>query len=740
MNLLTPLKQYFGFTSFRPLQEDIIKDSLAGRDVFALLPTGGGKSLCYQLPALVRPGLTLVVSPLIALMKDQVQALEACGVAATFLNSSLDADESRTRLRDLHQGRYRLLYAAPERLMLSGFLEDLKRWKVALIAIDESHCISEWGHDFRPEYRKLSELREHFPEVPVMALTATATPRVQADILRQLRLKDPAVYAASFNRPNLTYRMLPKNDADEQVLNFLETTKGESGIIYCQSRKATESLAEWLVEQGIKAAPYHAGLSSEERSRHQDLFLKDDVQVICATIAFGMGINKPNVRFVIHYDLPKNIEGYYQETGRAGRDGLPSECLLLFSAGDAAKQFRFIDEKPDLKEREIAKKQLEQMIHYAESTECRRKSLLHYFGEVYDHAGKQFFQYARSGLMPSSTQDNCGACDNCISPRTAYDGTQNAQKFLSCVYRIRHKSGFSVGMKHVIEVLTGADTDKIRRWKHHELSTYGIGKDCSRKDWAAIGRELIRLGFLVLDTGKFSVIQLTEAGEKALRERQTILLTQYKEEIKKAKSADSFQYDEILFERLRSLRKRMADERGIPAYMIFSDVSLRQIARNYPLNEREFSRIGGVGQKKLEEFGQTFLVEITAYLQENPRRTFASDGPLPVHSPRLNQTGRETLRRFRDGESIGEIARARGFVTGTIYSHLAEACNSGEEIDIDRLLTPDEQKKMEEAFAQIGLSNLPGVYELLDQKFDYGMLRIYRSVCKTRQKTTGLSL
>ncbi len=737
MDLLTPLKQYFGFTSFRPLQEDIIKDSLAGRDVFALLPTGGGKSLCYQLPALIRPGLTLVVSPLIALMKDQVQALEACGVAATFLNSSLDAEEARTRLRDLHQGRYRLLYAAPERLMLPGFLEDLKLWKVCLIAIDESHCISEWGHDFRPEYRRLSELRGHFPEIPVMALTATATPRVQADILRQLRLKEPAVYAASFNRPNLTYRMLPKSDADEQVLNFLGNYKSESGIIYCQSRKAAEGLAQRLVEQGIKAAPYHAGLAAEERSRHQDLFLKDDVQIICATIAFGMGINKPNVRFVIHYDLPKNIEGYYQETGRAGRDGLPSECLLLFSAGDAAKQFRFINEKTDLKEREIASKQLEQMIHYAESAECRRKSLLHYFGEVYDPAAKQFFENAASSLMPPPTQDHCGACDNCLSPRTVYDGTLNAQKFLSCVYRIRHKSGFSVGMRHIIEVLTGADTEKIRNWQHHELSTYGIGKDCSRKEWAAIGRELVRLGFLALDTGKFSVTVLTEAGAKALKERQTILLTQHKEEIKKSSTSGSLQCDENLFERLRRLRKRMADERGIPAYMIFSDVSLRQTARNYPLNEREFSRISGVGQKKLEEFGQAFLAEIAAYLQENPRQIFVQDAvPAPVSSPRLNQTSRETLRRFRAGESIEEIARARELVTGTICGHLAEACSAGEEVDINRLFAPDDQKKLEAAFSRIGFSNLTGVYELLAGKLDYGHLRLYRSVAQRPKATT----
>ncbi len=594
-SLLSALKQHFGFTSFRPLQEVIITDALAGRDVFTLLPTGGGKSLCYQLPALMQPGLTVVVSPLIALMKDQVQALETCGVPATFLNSSLDGDESRARLRGLHQGQYRLLYVAPERLMLSGFLSDLKRWNVGLVAIDESHCISEWGHDFRPEYRKLSGLRDHFPEVPIMALTATATPRVRTDILHHLRLKEPKIYVASFNRPNLTYRVFPKDDPDEQVLKFLRKRKGESGIIYCQSRKTTESVAEWLKIQNVKAAPYHAGLSAQERSRNQDLFLRDEVRVICATIAFGMGINKSNVRFVIHYDLPKNIEGYYQETGRAGRDGLMSECVLLFSAGDAIKQSRFIDEKPDPQERQIAKEQLQQMILYAESAGCRRKGLLHYFGEAYEH-------------------ENCGTCDNCFSPRATYDGTIAAQKFLSCVYRIRQKSGFGVGMKHVIEVLSGAETEKIKRWRHDELSTYGIGKEHSRKAWAVIGRELLRLGLLQQSSRKFSVLELTEEGRHTLSQRKSIRLTRPVDtpEIESRGIGES-DYDKVLFERLRGLRKKLANERSVPAYIIFSDAALRQMARDTPADVREFARVNGVGEKKLKEFGQVFLQEITTY-------------------------------------------------------------------------------------------------------------------------------
>ncbi|HEV8574802.1 MAG TPA: RecQ family ATP-dependent DNA helicase, partial [Dehalococcoidia bacterium] len=391
-SLLPLLKEHFGFDSFLPLQEEIISDSLAGRDVFALLPTGGGKSLCFQLPALARPGLTVVVSPLIALMKDQVDSLRAAGIAATFLNSSLDVREMQTRGRALNAGEYRLLYVAPERVMTAGFAAAMQRWNVRLIAVDEAHCVSEWGHDFRPEYRQLAELREWLPSVPLMALTATATERVREDIVRYLMLRDPACHVGSFNRANLTYRVVPKQKPYSQVLEFVQARPNESGIIYCLSRRGAESLAERLNEDGVRARPYHAGLMAVERTRNQEAFARDDVPVICATIAFGMGINKPNVRFVVHYDLPKSIENYYQETGRAGRDGLPGECLLLFSNGDAGKYLRFLDEMTDAHEREVARKKLDEMVWYAESAGCRRRELLAYFGEAYD-------------------VENCGACD-----------------------------------------------------------------------------------------------------------------------------------------------------------------------------------------------------------------------------------------------------------------------------------------------------------------------------------------
>jgi ATP-dependent DNA helicase RecQ len=616
LQLLPVLKQYFGFTSFRPLQEEIIRDALAGKDVFALLPTGGGKSLCFQLPAMTRPGLTVVVSPLIALMKDQVDALEASGVPATFLNSSLAAGESRGRSRGLHTGQYRLLYVAPERLMLSGFLSDLQRWGVNLLAVDEAHCISEWGHDFRPEYRQLAELRQLFPAVPMMALTATATERVRQDIITLLRLHEPSCYVASFNRPNLTYRVVAKQKPYYQLLEFLRNRPGESGIVYCQSRKTAESVAERLDADGVKAKPYHAGLTPSDRTEHQELFLRDEARVICATIAFGMGINKPNVRFVVHYDLPKNIEGYYQETGRAGRDGLPSECLLLFSAGDVMKQRRFIDEKPDPKERNIAHEQLRQMVHYAESAGCRRGELLAYFGE-------------------KLAQEDCGGCDNCLSPRATYDGTLAAQKFLSCLYRIRQHNGFEFGLNQIVEVLTGAETEGIRKWGHEQLSTYGIGQEHTRPEWKAIGRELIRLGLVrQAASDKFSVLGLTDEGLSVLKQRKPVRLTRpVSVPEPQAHRAGEIACDEVLFESLVRLRKQLADERGLPPHILFSDVSLRQIARDYPASERELGRISGMSERKLQEFGRVLLAVVAGHLEIHPRQMFAASSFQEVATP-----------------------------------------------------------------------------------------------------------
>jgi len=602
--LLKTLKKTFGYGAFRPLQREIIEATLAGQDTFALLPTGGGKSLCFQLPALLRDGLTLVVSPLIALMKDQVDQLEAAGVAATFLNSSLKASEAKSRMRGLHEGRYRLLYAAPERLMLENWQENLKSWNIAAVAIDEAHCISEWGHDFRPEYRQLARLRPLLPGIPFTALTATATGRVREDIVRHLHLNEPAVFVASFNRPNLSYRVVPKDQGIKQISEFVRRRPADSGIVYCATRAAADRVAESLSDRGFPAKPYHAGLTAGERASHQELFLRDEVRIICATIAFGMGINKPNVRWVIHHDLPKNIEGYYQETGRAGRDGLPADCLLLFNPGDAAKQTHFIEEMTSPKEQQIAREQLRLMMHYAECSSCRRSELLAYFGEAYG-------------------APNCEACDNCLEPRASYNATTQVQKLLSCVYRVRQAGRFGVGLNHLIEILTGADTEKVRRWGHDRLSTYGVGRELSRPEWSAIGRELLRMGLLEQEKGEFPTIALTAGGEDALRSRRVIMLTKAQKAARAPRErAGEITCDETLFDRLRKLRKKLADERGVPAYVIFGDTTLRQMARDYPESTEALRSISGIGEKKLVEFGAPFVEEIADYLKTYPRVRF----------------------------------------------------------------------------------------------------------------------
>ena len=602
-NLAGLLKRFFGYETFRPLQEEVMREALAGNDTFVLMPTGGGKSLCYQLPALAKGGLSIVVSPLIALMKDQVDALEEAGVPATYLNSTLSAVESRQRLAKLYNGEYRLLYVAPERLMLPEMLERLSEWRPGLIAIDEAHCISEWGHDFRPEYRQIGELRGRFPETPLMALTATATDRVREDIVSQLQLRDPRRFVASFNRANLTYRVIPRNQPLRQVLDVAKRHTGESGIVYCASRNGAESLAKRLDGQGIGAVPYHAGLDADVRAKNQEAFIRDEVQVVCATIAFGMGIDKPDVRFVIHNDLPKNIEGYYQETGRAGRDGLPADCVLLFNASDVAKQIGFIEEKTEEQEQRVARDLLQKMVHFAETSDCRRRSLLDYFSE-------------------SFTDGNCGACDNCLEPRETFDGTEAAQKFLACIYRIRERSGFGFGLNHVVEVLTGADTEAIRKWGHDQVSTHGIGDEFGRDEWKAIGRELMRLGLAQLTSGRMSVVELTPEGREWLRSREPLELTRpvvakpkSREKRIRSERAGEIECDEMLFERLRELRLELAVKEGVPPYMIFGDVALREMARDCPATLAAFGLISGVGEKKKSKFGKLFISEIAAYLE-----------------------------------------------------------------------------------------------------------------------------
>ena len=592
------LKRRFGFSSFRPLQEEIVRDVLADRDVFTLLPTGGGKSLCYQLPALLTEGLTVVISPLIALMKDQVGALDAAGIPATFLNSALSAPESRRRMRELEQGLYKLLYVAPERLMQPGFASELANWSVARFAVDEAHCISEWGHDFRPEYRRLAELRDQFACAPFVALTATATRRVRGDIIELLALRDPRVYVASFNRPNLTYRVAHEPRTIESLIAWLAARGDAAGIVYVPTREGTEKLARRLCESGISALAYHAGLDPRTRDTNQDLFLRDDARVICATVAFGMGINKSNVRFVVHYGTPKSIENYYQETGRAGRDGLPADCLLYFSYADIAKSENFIAETEDPIEQAARRMQLESVARYAYSNECRRRDFLAYFGETWE-------------------AQSCEACDNCLEPRPQIDATAPAQKFLSCIYRIRERSGHDVGVAHVIDVLVGSSSDKIRSWGHDELSTYGIGNDFDKRGWRRIADELLRLGLIKQHPDRYNVVTMSPTGRRALTKREAVIIRQApaaKSTTRKnriqAQPADVTLEGERLFQALRTLRRAVADERDVPAFHIFSDAVLRSMAEQAPRTLTAFRAISGVGDRKLADFGERFLQAI----------------------------------------------------------------------------------------------------------------------------------
>ncbi|MCW8948314.1 MAG: DNA helicase RecQ [Sedimenticola sp.] len=593
------LSKVFGYGEFRPHQREIIEQVIAGDSAFVLMPTGGGKSLCYQLPTLLRQGLGIVISPLISLMKDQVDALKANGVSAAFYNSSLDAESARRILSQLHNGELDLLYVAPERLMRPDFIERLQQIEIALIAIDEAHCVSQWGHDFRPEYAQLGRLAELFPTIPRIALTATADPQTRKDIRRVLGLEKAACHITGFDRPNIRYAVLEKHNPFNQLRQFLDSHKNDAGIIYALSRKRVERLTAQLYEKGIRAAAYHAGLSSEQRNWVQEQFLRDEIDIVVATVAFGMGIDKPNVRFVVHYDLPKNIESYYQETGRAGRDGLPAEALLLFGTQDIVLVRQLVEsgDNPDRVRIEIHK--LNTMIALAESVTCRRQVLLNYFGEQID--------------------GGCGNCDLCLDPPETFDATEDARKALSCVYRV----GQAFGIKHVIDVLRGADNERIRRLGHNQLSTYGIGNDKTEIEWSSLIRQLIHHGYLLQDIEHYSVLRLTPESRPVLRGEKPLQLAlpRIKEKAqRKAKApkgaAEIGPYDEALFERLRTLRKSLADEANVPPYVVFGDNSLLLMARDKPTEVDEFLAISGVGQAKLERYGDEFMNAIALHEAE----------------------------------------------------------------------------------------------------------------------------
>ncbi len=603
---MASLKRAFGFEAFRAGQEAIVRDVLARRDVLALMPTGGGKSLCFQLPALLQAGVTLVVSPLIALMQDQVRQLRNNGIAAAFINSSLDAGEIQRRTAELVRGGYKLLYLAPERLLLQEFLENtLRRLEsgvgINAFVIDEAHCVSEWGHDFRTEYRQLARLRHRHPKVPMIAFTATATARVRTDISAQLALRDPAIHVASFNRPNLFYRVRVKDkNTYRELLGLVKG--GGAGIVYCLSRKRVDELAAKLQADGIQAAAYHAGLDGVTRHDAQEAFIRDDLQVIVATIAFGMGIDKPDVRWVVHYDLPRTLEGYYQESGRAGRDGDPAKCILYFGGGDIRTAEFLIQQKVDPggapleNEQRVARQQLRQVLQFAESTECRRAVQLRYFGETF--------------VGP------CGACDNCCEPCSVEDWSVEGRQFLSCIARLAQRRQ-RFGAAYIIDILRGARTERIVSSGHDTLSVYGIGKHRRIEEWRDLARAMLHQGLIDEAQDGYSVLSLNAQSWPVLRGEQPVHIARRAKAGRGSSSgAGVSSMDDTLFERLRALRKRLANENGLPPYVIFHDSTLRQMAEHRPLDFEQFAALPGVGQAKLARYGAQFIAQMREYLQE----------------------------------------------------------------------------------------------------------------------------
>tara|TARA_Y100001935_G_scaffold223573_1_gene199176 strand:+ start:93928 stop:96105 length:2178 start_codon:yes stop_codon:yes gene_type:complete len=705
------LKETFGYEEFRLQQEAAIKQVLAKNDALVIMPTGGGKSLVYQIPAMLFDGLTIVVSPLISLMKDQVEQLREYDIPAVYLNSSLSPEAYEYNVKRLQSGEVKLLYVAPETLMMDRTKEILAGQKVDCFTIDEAHCISEWGHDFRPEYRQLASVRKDFPEAVCIALTATATPRVQEDIRRILEFKDSETFISSFDRSNLFLKIADKKNPEDQLLDFLFTRKNQSGIIYCFSRRQVDELAYLLEQEGYSVKPYHAGLGARDRAINQRAFIRDDVRIIVATIAFGMGINKPNVRYVVHYDMPQNIESYYQQIGRAGRDGLRSDCIMLFSYNDTQKIKYFINKKEG-KEKELAERHLDQLLKFAESRECRRKPLMNYFGEEYP-------------------KDECGMCDNCLSVEDdVEDLTLHAQKFLSCIVRVEEK----FGVTHIVDILRGSKNKKILELEHDQLSTYGIGIEWSKDQWQQMSRLLMRQNYI--STGEFKTLRLESKALAVLRGDENVFGTLDRtgtsirnEDIEKTSTEVENDYDRELFDILREKRKELADIDDVPPYAIFPDTTLIEMAYYYPQNKDDLEALYGVGAVKKEKFGDSFVGIIKTYTRKNdimPRRKFLREKVAKTENKQKFEVIGES---FNEGYSIEFLAEQHGVKEVTILTHLKKFHDEGNKLRLEGLLEAsslsDRQRdQVMKAMKKKSPLMLRPVYDLLDKKIGYDELRI----------------
>ena len=724
------LHRVFGFAEFRKHQRELVSGLHEGRDVFGVMPTGGGKSLCYQLPALLVPGCAVVVSPLIALMKDQVDAAKANGIRAACANSANSDEERRAAAQAYQCGELDLLYLAPERLAVDGMLDRLRQCPSgtpAFFAIDEAHCISEWGHDFRPDYLALGNLRKAFPNVPIAAYTATATEKVAHDIEDRLSLKNPVKVRASFDRDNLFYEVRAKKDWKTQLVSFLKQRSGQSGIIYRATRKSVESTAALLVTNGIPAKAYHAGLEPEERSQTQEAFIRDDASIIVATVAFGMGIDKADVRFVVHGDIPKNVESYYQETGRAGRDGEPSHCLLLYGAGDIIKQRRFIDEIVDEAEQQRTLALLQEMERFASVPRCRRQSLLAYFGEVYP-------------------KENCGGCDFCAGEFRSVDATRDAQMVLSAMVR----SGERFGAVHVCDIVGGANTAKIRQFGHDALKTYGVGKDKPKTHWRNILNALIASGEVTVDGDSFAIPKLTPGAWAILRGEKTFFRQEdtrvEPEKGRSAAHAEDPAHHAGLFEHLREVRKVLADTHEVPPDVIFGDRTLRQMAAYMPRGAAEMMPLHGIGKHKLDTYGDHFAKAISDYLTANPEaessRVDSSDLPVPKPTQpdikqALPQTALETYQLLKQGKSLEAIAEARDLKMRTIENHLCQIIEHGKEIDWRPFLNEETEVALRELFAKHGLTPLKPIMDATNGKVTYSQLNLMRAILTKERGEVG---